>query len=275
MENKYTGLVILMLLCIVACKTKEKETNQYSFDNGYVYLYYNQYNNEKKLIKNNITVTSKNRYGQDNYYKEELYFYDNQGVLVKKEIYYDDKQANKKKLDTIETYSLFFDESISFGESQRDTISYSYTRKDTLGLVIEEYSRNHLLSYTDENNTKIKYDSLGRISHTFISEISENKIITREYKRKIFEDTLFIDIYQDGTLQTKIKEFKDKDTKIEVSIDCESQNIDSTFTTKSKIYSVSYDNTDNSKRIDIWLVDDWGNPTKREHQLLMKIFTEK
>lgn len=271
MENIKWLFYILFFSFLFACHTKKasKDQDSYQVIDKRITIYENDYDNNH-LIKSSITSTTINPYGQSNDYSQELYYYDEQGFLIKKETYDSDISSAKNELKAINTYSLKSDEYVLFRNFPNDTANYNSRKKNDTGLLVEEYSKTYFSDYQSESINTFQYDEQNRLVLNVNNDLITQEEVIRTFEYNIIADTSFTKIYRNGTLETNIKEFKDKDTKIKVSINCENHNIDSTFTSKSKIYSIYYDHTDNSKIVDILLLDEWGNPTKQEYQLFIK-----
>lgn len=267
--RKYIFAIFIIALSLIECKNSQKEdvtkNENYTLTNSYITLYTNLYGENGLIEYCKEETVSKNRYGQATDYSETRYYYDNKNNLIRKETY--NTYNGQKELSSIDSYSPSMNKTldIRYYEEPKDTMSYSYEKKNELGQVIEKYSKVNMLDLQSEDLSRMQYDDSGRLIVSISKNMINNEVITRTYQYQNVGDTLLVSFFENGVLMGLRKEYKSGKTDVEIFTDYEMQAIDSSFITKEKTTSIGYDSNKN-KSIYIRECDSSGNPVKLEFQ---------
>lgn len=258
-------LIIIFPVLFFSCNNKEQKqghNHNYRLTDSRISLYTNQYTNGV-LIKSDIISTTKNDYGQETDRVEVVYSYDEQKYLIKKESY--DISEGQRNLSSIDLYSPEKDEYITFRSYPKDTASYNYKKKNSIGLVTEEFRKDNFLDYQKEVLIENQYDNAGNLTISTEKDLLNGISIIYKYDNETIQDTLITNTYENGTLLICRKKYRDKDVQIEASVRFINNATDTIYTTKNRICTVAYEN--NSKIVDIIELDSLGNWAKYEYRL--------
>lgn len=261
----FKDLLLIMIFPVLffSCNNKEqKQDHNYLLTDSKISLYTNQYSNGV-LIKSDIISTTKNDYGQETYREEVVYSYDAQKYLIKKESY--DISEGQRNLSSIDLYSPEKDEYITFRSYPKDTASYNYKKKNSIGLVTEKFQKDNFLDYQKEVLIENQYDNADNLTISTEKDLLNGISIIYKYDNETIQDTLITNTYENGTLLICRKKYRDKDVQIEASVRFINNARDTIYTTKNRICTVAYEN--NSKIVDIIELDSLGNWAKYEYRL--------
>lgn len=263
----FKDLLLIMIFPVLffSCNNKEQKqghNHNYRLTDSRISLYTNQYSNGI-LIKSDIISTTKNDYGQETDGEEVVYSYDAQNDLIKKESY--DISGGQRNLSSIDLYSPEKDEYITFRSYPKDTASYNYKKKNSIGLVTEEFRKDNFLDYQKEVLIENQYDNAGNLTISTEKDLLNGISIIYKYDNETIQDTLITNTYENDTLLICRKKYRDKDVQIEASVRFINNARDTIYMTKNRICTVAYEN--NSKIVDIIELDSLGNWAKYEYQL--------
>lgn len=195
-------LILLLILTFISCKTGRnsvmftEDLDSFVLTNTTRILYENSYNRHNQLLSFKVYKSENDTISKGNLTHEGFNFYDDRGKLVRSEVYGVDSASNLNSFLLTELFSDSLDQYIKFHNYPNDTAVYSYRKKNTKGLVVEEYRKkwkdSNLLS---EVLTRNEYNKRGRLVHQTLNNLLDGSIEITEHRFIQKKDTLIETIY--------------------------------------------------------------------------------
>lgn len=268
--NKVISFIVVLTTILISCNNYKLPLSSGIISGGYELQYksasvlFIDYNEKNIPIRAVTSFTSWNPYGEATFNQESLYYYDGRDSLIKKETF-EIHEDGSKSLSSIEKYNDSIKENIQFSYLPNDTSSYNYRKLDDRGHVIEEYYNINFREIRYENKYIYEYNDLGQLLFSIDTDLINGKKTFRKYIYETKNDTLFRTLYENDTLSVQWKKYMAEDIEIEASKSFQGNEIDTVYTSKDQVKSVSYHN--NSKSVYTAYYDEYGNEVKSESQI--------
>ncbi len=271
-KGSFKSLFIIVLLTICSsCENQKSPKEEFILNERRTTVYTNNYDERGKIISSSIKTTSRDQFGQTVDRSEEVYYYDDRDILIRKETFSIDEEG--KHLSSLTLYSDKKEENMSFHNYPSDTLRYVCRIKDDKGNFVWEYMRENMPFLSGESISEKTYDNEGRLVSTVEKGVTGNSVYINNYTYTQLNDTLFKIITRNDSLSVREKKYKDKDMVVEVTEYFNPYSVDTTLTTKTRIHSVNYDQ--DSKFLDIVELDEQGNHIKTISEYWIKLTPEK
>lgn len=272
-KGSFKSLFIIVLLTVYcsSCGNQKSQKEEFILNESRITVYTNNYDERGKIISSSIKITSRNQFGQTVDRIEEVYYYNDRDSLTRKETFSIDEGG--KHLSSLTLYSNEKEEELFFHKYPSDTLQYICRIKDKKGNFVWEYMKENMPFLSGESISERTYDDQGRLVSSVHKDIMDNESYINSYTYIQLNDTLLQTTTCNDSLNVRKKEYRDKDMKIETTEYFNPYSVDTIFTAKDRIYSVSYE--EDLKFVDIKELDQHGNYTKTVSEYWIKLTPER